>query len=60
MCTLLKSDCKLKITALMKIRLEKRYAPRWFSFERLRNEYDVNAIRGPRGIPNSLSHALHR
>ena len=46
------------ITALMKIRLLKRYAPEQFTFEVLKSEYGIYAIRGPRGVPNSLSSAL--
>ncbi len=53
-------DEKLTITALMKIRLQKRYAPDRFTFERLKSEYGIYAVRGPRGIPNSLSAALER
>jgi hypothetical protein len=43
---------------LMKIRLLKRYAPEQFTFEVLKSEYGIYAIRGPRGVPNSLSSAL--
>ena len=53
-------DEKLTITALMKIRLQKRYAPDRFTFERLKSEHGIYAVRGPRGIPNSLSAALER
>lgn len=49
---------KLKITSLMLIKLLRRYDPEEFPFERLRDEYGIYAIRGPRGIPNSLSSAL--
>ena len=51
-------DKNLTITALMKIRLQKRYKPDKFTFERLKSEYGIFAVRGPRGIPNSLSGAL--
>jgi predicted DNA-binding protein (MmcQ/YjbR family) len=51
-------DKKLTITALMKIRLLKRYAPEQFTFEILKSEYGIFAVRGPRGVPNSLSAAL--
>ena len=47
-----------KITALMKIKLLKRYKPDKFTFDRLKSEYGIYAVRGPRGIPNSLSAAL--
>ena len=51
-------DKNLTITALMKIRLLKRYPPEQFTFERLKSEFGIYAARGPRGIPNSLSAAL--
>ena len=53
-------DENLNITALMKIRLQKRYKPDKFTFERLKSEYGIYAVRGPRGIPNSLSAALNK
>ena len=51
-------DKNLTISALMKIRLLKRYALEQFTFEVLKSEYGIYAIRGPRGVPNSLSSAL--
>ena len=48
----------LTITKLMKIKLQKRYKPDQFPFKRLKEEYDILAVRGPRGIPNNLSNAL--
>lgn len=48
----------LRIRALMKIRLLKRYDKDEFTFEVLREEYGINAIRGPRGVPYSLSEKL--
>ena len=48
------------IKALMKIRLLKRFAPDRFTFEVLKAEYGIYAVRGPRGIPNSLSEALKK
>jgi hypothetical protein len=53
-------DRNLTITALMKIRLQKRFAPDAFTFEILKNEYGIYAVRGPRGIPNSLSEAFKK
>ena len=53
-------DGKVKIKALMKIKLQKRYEPTGFPFERLREEYGIFAVRGPRGIPHSLSEALKK
>ena len=35
-----------------------RYKPDKFTFDRLKSEYGIYAVRGPRGIPNSLSAAL--
>ena len=52
------TETNLTISALMKIRLLKRYAPEQFTFEVLKSEYGIYAIRGPRGVPNSLSSAL--
>ena len=43
-----------------KIRLQKRYAPDRFTFDTLKEEYGIYAVRGPRGIPNSLSAALKK
>ena len=51
-------DENLTISALMKIKLLKRYKPDQFTFGVLREEYGIYAVRGPRGIPNSLRSAL--
>ena len=51
-------DENLTIKALMKIKLLKRYKPERFTFDVLKEEYGIYAVRGPRGIPNSLSSAL--
>ncbi len=51
-------DENLSITAVMRIRLLKRYQPEIFTFDVLKEEYGIFAVRGPRGIPNSLSSAL--
>ena len=48
----------LTIKELMKIKLQKRYQLDNFPFALLRDEYGIFAIRGPRGIPHSLSEAL--
>ena len=53
-------DRNLTIKALMKIQLLKRYAPDQFTFELLKSEYGILAVRGPRGIPDSLSMALEK
>lgn len=54
------SDKNVSMTALMKIRLKKRYSPERFNCERLKSEYGIFAVRGPRGIPHSLSEALKK
>lgn len=41
-------DKHLTITALMKIKLQKRYRPARFSLGVLREEYGIYSIRGPR------------
>ncbi|MBO4562759.1 MAG: MmcQ/YjbR family DNA-binding protein [Clostridia bacterium] len=51
-------DGRLQIRALMRIKLIKRYAPDRFTFAVLGSEYGIYAVRGPRGIPKSLSDAL--
>lgn len=48
----------LTITALMKIKLLKQYKPDEFPFALLKGEYGIYAVRGPRGIPHSLSKML--
>lgn len=50
---------KIRLPSLMNIRLERRYAPKEFPFERLKTDFGVFAVRGPRGIPLSLSEALN-
>ena len=54
------SDKNLTITELMNIRLLKRYEPDRFTFDRLKEEYGIFAVRGPRGIPECLSAALKK
>ena len=51
-------DENLTITTMMKIKLLHRYDPGQFTFDRLKKEFGIYAVRGPRGVPNSLSHAL--
>ena len=53
-------DGKVQMKALMKIKRQKRYKPERFTFEKLRKEYGIFAVRGPRGIPCSLSEALKK
>ena len=52
-------DKNLTIRALMKIELLRRYDRGDFTFSRLGDEYGIYAIRGPRGVPFSLSEALN-
>lgn len=48
----------LTITALMRLRLERRYPPERFTFKELNDRYGIFAVRGPRGIPEPLSRDL--
>lgn len=50
----------ITIKALMRIRLQRRYPADQFPFHVLKEEYSIYAVRGPRGIPNSLSAAFKR
>ena len=52
-------DKNLTIKALMKVKLLKRYSEDDFPLDLLRSEYGIYGIRGPRGIPNSLSSDLN-
>ncbi len=54
------SDKNLSMTALMKIRLQKRFSREKFTFDKLKDKYGISAIRGPRGVPHSLSVALKK
>ena len=53
-------DDNLTVKAVMKIKLQKRYKPGRFSFDVLKNEYGIFAVRGPRSVPHSLSEALKK
>lgn len=53
-------DGNLTITSVMRIRLQKRYKPSAFTFDRLKGEYGISAVRGPRSVPSSLSEALRK
>lgn len=53
-------DGNLTIKALMKVKLVRRYMPDKFPFALLKEDYGIYAVRGPRGIPNSLSAALKK
>lgn len=52
-------DKNLTITTVMNIKLLRRYEKGQFSFDRLKKEYGIYAVRGPRGVPNSLSYELN-
>jgi len=51
-------DKNLTIMSLMKIKRQRKYDPAKFTFDVLKEEYGIYAVRGPRGIPVSLSKAL--
>ena len=51
-------DGEIRIKTLMRIRLQKRYPRDKFTFGVLGSVYGIFAVRGPRGIPKSLSDAL--
>ena len=53
-------DKSLTIKELMTIKLLRRYEPDIFTFDVLKEEYGIYAVRGPRGIPNSLSCAFKK
>ena len=52
-------DKNLTITTLMKIKLLRRYDCERFTFDRLKEDFGIYAVRGPRGVPNSLSWELN-
>ena len=49
---------EIRIKALMRIKLQKRYPRDRFTFDVLGRDHGIFAVRGPRGIPKSLSEAL--
>ena len=49
---------EVHMDSLMKIKLQKRYAPDRFTFAMLGRDYGIHAVRGPRGVPKRLSEAL--
>ena len=49
----------LSIKKLMKIQLLCKYGPDFMPFERLKKEFGVYAVRGPRSMPNSLKQELN-
>lgn len=52
-------DRNLEIKRMMRIRLLQRYPQGEFSREVLRDEYGIYSVRGPRGVPYSLSFRLN-
>ena len=54
------ADKNVKMKALMKLQLLRRYERTAFTFERLCDEFGVTAVRGPRGVPYGLSEELKR
>lgn len=56
--TMYYDDGNVRLTSLMKKRLQNRYGSDRFTFKILNDEYGIFAVRGPRGVPNSLSEAL--
>ena len=52
-------DKNLTITTVMKIKLLRKYDDKQFTFDRLKEDYGIYAVRGPRGVPNSLSYELN-
>ncbi|MBQ1515554.1 MAG: MmcQ protein, partial [Lachnospiraceae bacterium] len=53
-------DENLTIRKLMRIRREYVYAREEFPIARLRDEFEVRSVRGPRGVPPELSEALKK
>jgi predicted DNA-binding protein (MmcQ/YjbR family) len=51
-------DGSLSIRKVMRIRLLRRYPPDRFPFALLGEAFGIYAVRGPRGIPESLKRAL--
>ncbi len=49
----------VNIRSLMRIKLERRYDPDRFTFDTLKREFGIFAVRGPRFVPNSLNVALN-
>ena len=49
----------LSIKKLMKIQLLCKYGSNFMTFERMKKEFGVYAVRGPRSMPNSLKQELN-
>ncbi len=52
------NDEDIHMSRIMKIKLQKHYDPKQFTFDVLKERYGIFAVRGPRGISDSLSKAL--
>jgi predicted DNA-binding protein (MmcQ/YjbR family) len=48
------TDGKLTLNALMAVRIVRRYSPDVFPFDRLKDEFGIYAVRGPRGVPSAF------
>ena len=51
-------DRDLIVKKLMKIKLLASYGPDFMTFDRMKEEYGIYAVRGPRNMPNSLKEEL--
>lgn len=51
-------DSNLRMNRVMKIKLLNRFENDRFTFQKLKNEYGVYAVRGPRSVPNSLHYDI--
>lgn len=49
----------LQVKKVMKIQLLHKYEPDYMPLERLRSEYGIYSVRGPRSMPNSLKEDLN-
>ena len=49
----------LTVNKVMKIQLLEKYEPEYMTFDRMKNEYGIYAVRGPRSMPNSLKQELN-
>lgn len=49
----------LTVKKVMKIQLLNKYEPDYMTFDRMKKEYGIYAVRGPRSMPNSLKEELN-
>jgi len=52
-------DGKINMSHVMKISLQYRFGQEQLNLDTLK-EYGVSAVRGPRSVPNRLSHKIHK